>query len=204
MGSHAYLALQDPARPAPAALPEYLAGAVAPDVRYVQANLPRERTHSWELGERLAGPFGQGYRHHLAVDQAFYRRCEQDPLLSRIGAMNASILAELHAIRRLRSPAGAVASPEGEALSEIGVRPESLAEFLRLTSHYFVSRDPGQAIRLLTGAMRERARRYLARWQRWGPALKGLAWLASPYLERLFHKIRLEAEATLEERMRCS
>ena len=102
MASHIYLALQSRTRPVrPAEWGEYLAGAVAPDVRYLAPTIPREVSHSWSLGLNLAGPFGAGYRHHLAVDQSFYRRCEERKGLGRLGAMNLTILAELYALRRL-------------------------------------------------------------------------------------------------------
>lgn len=196
MASHIYLALRSRSRPVDGRdLGAYLSGAIAPDIRYLRADLPRATTHSWDLGRALTGPFGHGYRHHLAVDDAFYRRCEEQPVLRRLGAMNVTILAELHALRRVEHVPRLELPAELTQLTEAGISGESLGAFVTMSNEYLESRDIDRGIRLLTGPLKERAGRYLSRWNRWGGYLKGASLVAGPALETLFGSILPEADA---------
>ena len=174
----------------------FFTGCIAPDVRYMDSSISRETTHSWEYAKSLIGDFGVGYRHHLAVDRAFYRRVERQPLLGRIGAMNLSVIAELHALRRFSQPT-AMEVPDPTVLAELGVRSEALESFVDLSTKYLELRDPALAIGLLGGSLRQRAQRYLDHWQKYGSALKVLAIVAAPLLESLFASIKHEAESYL-------
>lgn len=195
MASHLYLASRSTHRPnSPEQFPAYLAGSISPDVRYLQAGLARTVTHNDELGAQLAGTFGLGYRHHLAVDKAFYGRCETEPMMRRLGAMNITILAELHALRRLPSLPHLPYPAELCPLLRIGAKGESLTAFVDLCNAYVSTRDVEHAIGLLGGETRERAGRYLERWRKWGPTLRAAVFLASPWLEALFTGILAEAD----------
>lgn len=170
----------------------YLAGAIAPDVRYMQEGLARETTHAEQLGASLPGPFGEGYRHHLAVDQAFYGGCRRNPLLRRLGPLNVAILAELHALGRLPQDLPALSTACPEALQAAGVDPAALAEWITLANTYVSTRSIHQAIRMASGPLKERGERYLAKWELYGSWLSRLAWVSSPLLARLFKRIQAE------------
>lgn len=196
MASHIYLALRSKSRPLDGReLGAYLCGAIAPDIRYLQADLRRETTHSWHLGRALRGEFGNGYRHHLAVDDAFYRRCEEHTVLRRLGAMNVTILAELHALRRIGPVPRLDLPAEFTEITPAGVSVGSLRAFVTISNEYLESRDIDRGIRLLTGPLKERAGRYLSRWNRWGGYLKSAAIIAGPALENFFGRVLLEADA---------
>lgn len=200
MASHVYLALHAQGRPESGPdLVAYLGGAIAPDVRYLQADLPRQATHSWQLGEALQGPWGAGYRHHLAVDDAFYGRCEAHPVFRRIGAMNLTILAEIHALRRIAAVPQFERPGAQQALTVAGISMEALSTFTVMSNEYLQGRDIDQAIEMLAGTMKERAAHYLSRWNQWGKYLQAASRLGGPLLECLFHSLSAEVDLKTEE-----
>lgn len=197
MASHLFLAAQSPHRPdQPEALEAFLAGAIAPDIRYLQPSLTREATHATAVGTSLAGPFGLGYRHHLAVDAYFYQRCRSG-VPGRIGAMNCSILIELHAIRRLPSSVTVKWSPDVLALSPFGVTETAANEFYAGCARYIGTRDPDAAIAMMSAGLRERADRYLRHWGRWKGPLQKAAWILSPWLHRFLTGAGADADLLL-------
>lgn len=197
MASHVWLAMQSKLRPSSkSSLAEFLAGAVAPDVRYLQPELAREATHSPQAAAGLTGPFGMGYKHHLAVDQAFYRRCKSG-LAGRLGPLNCSLLLELYAVRQL--PSGLVLQPPQDLgpYLELGVSGAAASEFLQGCAAYIRDRNPDAAVLMLSDSLRERAARYLARWNRLRGALKAGALVSAPWLRRFLLQVGDEAETAL-------
>lgn len=197
MASHVWLALQSKLRPYDeSSLAEFLAGALAPDVRYLQPELTRESTHSPQAAAGLSGPFGAGYQHHLAVDQVFYRRCRSG-LAGSLGPLNCSLLLELYAVRQL--PPGLILKPPPnlKPYLQLGVSEPAARSFFDGCAAYIRDRNPDAAVLMLTGSLRERAANYLARWNRWQGALKTGARVSAPWLRRFLLQVGRDAETAV-------
>lgn len=194
--SHIYLALRSPSSPSDdVTLAQFLGGSVAPDIRYLQPDLTRQQTHSLAVGVNLSGSFGEGYRHHLRVDQVFYRMCESDPYLLRLGPTKAAFLAELHALRHLPKVQIFTVIPAELVAAIPGLESQTVTKYAETVNAYMRQRDPELGMALLDPRLRERAKNYITMWRRWGWLLKGIAAIQGSRWARLFDVIHRELES---------
>lgn len=160
--SHAVLAQSLLPILAPARPPEYLWGAVAPDIRYL-AGLPRQATHlpdevlaSWM--DKFPGweSFIQGYRVHCLLDridsvQAVSAKAPLRWLLPlsrrKLTLQQAAVLIELHFLRA--APSGLrLEGGHNPILEHLGLRPGQSAAFLQAQSEYIGAPSVERGIRI--------------------------------------------------------